>query len=124
MKISALNRFNIDDYSNSPQWFQNFLNNLNTIVINLNNLIQNNVDLTYNILCERQTVSLKHGVPITITLRSLKTRPTLVRVGYASGYVGTGAITAYNTSGTLQVTVYFSGTAPTGAVSTVLVFEP
>lgn len=75
-------------------------------------------------MAERHTISVVHGVSINVRMISLKAAPKLVRVGYANGYVGVGAINQYNADGTVQVTVYFLGTPPTTAIPTVLVFEP
>jgi hypothetical protein len=100
------------------------LGNLNLIIDTLNPLVQNNIDIDNNLLAERQTVTLSHNTAIQIKMQKLAQQPRIVRVGYASGYIGVGAITGYNTDGTLEVTVYFVGTAPTSPVSTVLIFEP
>jgi len=124
MKIRPLPRFLQDDYKSASSWFYTFLGNMNLIIDTLNPLIQNNVDIDNNLLAERQIVTLSHNTPITIKLQKLTAIPRLVRVGYAAGYVGVGAITGYNTDGTFQVTVYFVGTAPTAAVATTLVMEP
>lgn len=102
----------------------NFLDNINTTIDMLNPLIQNGIDIDNNMTSERQVVTLSHGVAIKISLRKLSIRPALVRVGYAAGHVGVGAITTYNADGSLNVTVYFQGTAPTAAVATTLIFEP
>ena len=40
------------------------------------------------------------------------------------GYIGTAAITNYNTDGSLQVTMYFVGTVPTSAQQVELIVEP
>ena len=124
MKISPFRRFNSDDYPSAASYFSDFLGSLNVIVDALNNLLQNNIDITYNMAAERQTQMMTHGVAQNIKLNTLKQTPSLVRVGYAGGYVATAAITNYNSDGTVQVTVYFQGTAPTTPVSTLLVFEP
>lgn len=124
MKLQALKRYNKDDYPNAADWFLTFLDNLNSTIDILNPLLTHNIDLDNNILGERQTVTLTHATPISIKMRSLKQQPRFVRVGFASGYVGIGAISTYNTDGTLMVTVYFQGTLPTAPVSTVLYFEP
>jgi hypothetical protein len=57
-------------------------------------------------------------------MKKLTSAPKLVRLGYAGGYIGTAAITGYNTDGSIVVTVFFVGTVPTSAQSCVLVFEP
>lgn len=124
MKIQSLKRYNSDDYSDAPDWFSDFLSNINSTIDTLNPLLQNNVDIDNNLLAERQIVKLSHGVAVKVRLRTLKVRPSLVRVGYASGFVGVGAITAYNTDGTYSVTVFFLGTPPTAPVLAVLVLEP
>ena len=124
MQIRPLPRFLQDDYPSAGAWFYNFLGNLNSIIDTINPLIQSGIDTFYNINCERQTVTLSHNTPIQITLKTLDAIPRFVRVGYAAGYIGVGAITSYNTNGTFMVTVYFVGTAPTAAVSTMLIFEP
>lgn len=124
MKIVPFQRFNVDDYRNSQPWFQLFLDNMNFMVLTLNALLQRNIDIDNNLLAERQIVKLSHNVPITIKLQSLKTQASLVRVGFAAGFIGIGAITTYNPDGTLQVTVYFQGTIPTVPVTTTLIFEP
>lgn len=124
MKFRPFLRFNSDDYPKAEPWFLTYLNMINPMIDTLNVMLANNIDTTWNIAAERQTVLLSHGVPIQIKLRSLNQIPFLVRVGYASGYVGVGAITTYNTDGTLMVTVWFQGTPPTSPVSTLLVLEP
>jgi hypothetical protein len=124
VKVRPFRRFSDDDYPGAPTWFSDFLNTINPMVDGLNPLLANNIDIDNNLLAERQTVTLQHGVAIAIRLQRLKVIPRLVRVGYAAGYVGVGAITSYNTDGTFAVTVYFQGTAPTGPVQTTLVFEP
>lgn len=124
MKLNTFKRYNKEDYSGATDWFLTFLDNINTTIDSLNPLITHNIDIDNNLLAERQIVTLSHGVPIRIKLRSLRIRPTLVRVGYAAGFVGVGAITAYNTDGTISVTVFFLGTPPSVPVLTTLVLEP
>lgn len=125
MKIRPFLRFNSDDYPQAPSWFLTYLNMINPMIDTLNVLLFNQIDTFYNIAAERQTVTLSHGVPIQIKLRSLNQIPYLVRVGYAAGYVGVGAITGYNTDGTIMVTVWFQdATPPTSPVATLLVLEP
>lgn len=124
MKIQPFKRLNRDDYRNAPDWFYDFLDAMNPLIDTLNILLLSNIDINNNLLAERQVVSLQHNVPITIKLLSLKQQPSLVRVGYANGFIGTGAITGYNVDGTYQVTVFFLGTPPTASTLTVLVFEP
>lgn len=126
MKIQSFRRFTMQDYTGAPTWFQNFLNALDPMIDTLNFLLQNNIDLDNNILGERQTISLKHNVPITVKMKTLgQTRPNIVTVGYAQGFIGSAAITAYNADGTVDVTVFFQGAIlPTGSVSTMLFFQP
>jgi hypothetical protein len=124
MKIRPFTRFSQDDYRGSPVWFWNFLGNLNLMVDTLNAALQSNLDIDNNLLAERQTVSVSHNVPVTLRMKKLTSTPRLVRLGYANGYIGTAAISKYNTDGSLQVTVYFLGTVPTSAQSVVLIFEP
>lgn len=124
MKLATLLRFSEDDYTGAPDWFRTFLGSLNQMVDSIGPLVQHNIDLDNNILGERQTLTVTNGVPITVRLRTLKTTPSFVRVGYAAGYVGVAAITKYNVDGTLQVTVNFTGTQPTSSVSITVYFEP
>lgn len=124
MRITPLRRFSDDDYPDAEPWFLNFLDNLNPVIDTLNPLFVNNVDIDNNLLAERQTVTLSHGVPVIIKLQKLPLVPRLVRVGYAAGFVGVGAITGYLNNGTFLVTVYFMGTPPTVPVLTMLIFEP
>lgn len=124
MKLKPFIRFANEDYKTAPKWFWDFLGNLNQAIDTLNALLQNNVDIDNNLLAERQTVTVSHNTPITLTMKKLTSTPRLVRLGYANGYQGVASITGYTTSGGVTVTVYFLGTAPTAAQSVVLVFEP
>lgn len=124
MQIRPFQRFQNDDYKAAPSWFWDFLGNLNQMVDTLNAALQNNLDIDYNFRAERQTVKVSHNVPVTLNLRRLSGQPRMVRLGYASGYQGTATITGYNTDGSLQVTVFFLGTAPTTPQTVTLVFEP
>lgn len=124
MKIRQFRRFNRDDYRAAPDWFLNFLDNLNLMVDQLNVLLQNNIDIDNNLLAERRTLSVTHNTPINVTMQKLTQQPYLVRAGYASGHVVTGCnITGYNSDGSVAVTVTFAD-APTSPVSTTLIFEP
>lgn len=124
MKIRPFIRFAQDDYKQAPQWFFTFLGVMNMFVDTLNAVLQNNVDIDNNQLAERQTLAVQHGVPISTKLNKLTGMPRMVRAGYASGQVVTGcSITGYNNDGSVQVTVLFNG-APSGTISTVVVFEP
>lgn len=123
IKIRPFVRFNQDDYKGSSAWFWNFLGTLNLMVDTLNFLVQGNIDIDNNLYAERQTVSVSHNTPITLSMKKITSVPKMVRVGYASGYIATANITAYDTDGTLQVTVYFLGTVPTTAQTVILVFE-
>jgi hypothetical protein len=123
-RVAGFKRFDKEDYRTSPDWFDDFLENLNPMIDALNPLLQNSIDIDNNLLAERQTVAVTHNVPITLTMKRLKQTPFLVRAGYAQGHIVTGCnITAYNSNGSIQVTVLFND-APTTAVSTVLIFEP
>ena len=124
IKIQALKRYNKDDYSGATQWFLTFLDNINTTIDTLNPLLQGNVDIDNNLLAERQTVTLSHATAIKVKMRDLTIRPTLVRVGYAGGYVGSCAVQTYNVDGTITIICYFQGTPPTVPVATTLIFEP
>jgi hypothetical protein len=124
MKVRPLPRFSRDDYRAADAWFYDFLDGLNVVVDALNPVFANGLDIDNNLISERRTLAITHGVPINVRLNVLKSRPTLVRVGYAAGYVGHGAITKYNSDGTIAVTVYFLGTPPAGAVNTTIVLEP
>lgn len=124
MKVRTFKRFSDDDYGQAPSWFLDFIDALNPMVDSLNPLLANNIDLDNNMLGERQTVLLSHGVPIIIKLQKLRQVPRFVRVGYAAGYVGLGGITTYLNDGTFYVTVWFLGIVPNVPVSTILFFEP
>lgn len=124
MRIASFIRFNRDDYREAEPWFSDFLDSLNIIIDTLNPLLASNIDINNNLLAERQIVTLSHNVPIKVRLQRLKQIPTLVRVGYANGFIGTGAITGYNPDGTVMVTVFFHGTPPANPTATVLVIEP
>lgn len=124
MRIAAFARFNKDDFRNAPDWFLNFLDNINVTIDSLNPLIAHGIDIDNNMLAERQTIKVTHNVPLKITLRSLSRQPTLIRVGYAAGHLVSGAsITGYNTDGSIMVTILFSD-APTTPVLATVVFEP
>src|SRR4051812_34029008 len=103
MKVRSFKRFSADDFRGSPNWFLDFIDSLNPMIDSLNPLLANNIDIDNNLLAERQSVTVSHGVPVTVTLRSLTAIPRLVRVGYAAGYVGSAAITSYNGDGSVQV---------------------
>lgn len=124
MRIRPFTRLSTDDFRGAEPWFITFLETMNPMIDTLNSLVQNNINIDDNLLAERQTVLLSHGVPVTIKLRKLRQQPYFVRVGYAAGHVGTGAVTGYNSDGSVQVTVYFSGTIPTTPVLTTIVLEP
>lgn len=123
MQIQPFRRFTLEDYPNAPSWFQNFMTNINPMVDQLNQLLAGRIDIANNLLAERQTISVTHGVPFNIRMQRLTQSPFLVRVGYADGHTGYAAVTAFNVDGTVQVTVYFHD-APATAVSTLLIFEP
>lgn len=124
MKLAPFRRFNRDDYRAAESWFGDFLDAMNLIIDSLNPLVASGVDIDNNLLAERQIVTLSHNVPIQIRLQRLKQVPKLVRVGYANGFIGTGAITGYNGDGSIMITVFFQGTPPTVPTATVLVIEP
>lgn len=125
MKVRSINRFNRSDYPNQSDEFYRLLDNLNLIPDTLNPLLQSNVDIDNNLLAERQTVTLSHGVPVTVRMRKLKQTPFLVRYGYANkNAVRSATITQINADGTIAVTVFFESPAPTNPVPVVLVFEP
>lgn len=123
MRLSPFRRFTSEDYPTAPSWFRTFFDNINPMVDQLNRLLASNIDIDSNLLAERQTVLVQHGVPITIKMNRLTQTPFLVRVGFANGHVGYAAVTNLNADGSVQVTVYFQD-APVAPVSTVLVFEP
>lgn len=123
MQIQQFRRFSAEDYPHAPTWFRSLMDNINPMVDQLNQLLAGNIDIANNLLAERQTITVKHGVPFSIRMQRLTQTPFLVRVGYANGHVGYAAITNFNNDGTVQVTVYFQD-APTAAIPTLLVFEP
>lgn len=127
MKLLPFRRFLNEDFPKAPQYFYDFLADLNPFVDAINRLFQGNIDITNNLLAERQTVSVQHGVAVTIKLQKLDPnfqRPFLVRAGYANGQtVSSVAITGYNSDGTFTVVVSFVG-APTATIPVLLVFEP
>jgi hypothetical protein len=124
MKFRPFRRFVIDDYPTSQSWFRDFLDALNPLIDTLNPMLQNGLDTTYNLTGERQVISLQHGVPVTVKLNSLKSQPVFVRCGYASGYVASAAVTAYNGDGSVTILPYFAGTPPASSVSVTVFFEP
>jgi hypothetical protein len=123
MKIRPFQRYANEDYKSAPKWFWDFLSNLNMMVDTLNSCLQNNLDIDNNLLAERQTVTVSHNTPATVSMKKIGT-PRLVRLGYANGYQGTASITGYGTDGSVIVTVFFVGTPPTTAQAVTLVFEP
>jgi hypothetical protein len=123
MRFQALKRYNKDDYSGAAEWFLTFLDNINTAIDTLNPLLAHNVDIDNNLLAERRTVLVTQATPFKIKMQRLAVQPTLVRVGYAAGYVGIAGITSYNTDGSVSVTVYYT-VIPPGPILTTLVFEP
>jgi len=124
MKFRPLKKFLQDDFKDAPQYFFDFLANLNLIVDSLNPLLQNGIDIDNNQTAERQSVSLSHNTPVSVRMRRMTAQPNIVRLGYAGGNPGTAYIAGYNTDGTVRVGVFFHGTAPTAPVSCILIFEP
>jgi hypothetical protein len=122
MKIRPLQRHNVDDYRQAPQWFRDFLDVTNQGVDTLNTVLQGNIDINNNLAAESQTVTLSHNTPTKVRLLRLQSVPSFCIAGYAGGNVGVGRITNYQSDGSLMVTVYFLGTPPTGSVATKLWF--
>ena len=123
MKVAPFKRFLQDDYHSAPQWFFDFLGNLNQMIDSLNPALQSGLDIENNLTAEVQQVTVSHEVPITLKMRRIVT-PRLVRLGYASGYHGVAGIVGFGTDGSVQVIVSFVGQMPPGPVAVELVFEP
>lgn len=125
MDFARFKRMSRDDFPKAPDWFLSFLDSINPIIDVLNLLLKGQIDTTFNLLCERQTISLQSGVSTTVKMQKLTaTPPFFMRVGFANGFlVSSAGITAFNPDGTIQVTVNLIGTG-TASVPCLLIFEP
>ena len=90
------------------QSFINLLPMLNNPLQLITSAMNNNLTFQENINAEHQIAVVKSGVDFTVTLVKMKTRPTHMTVGYASGESIAGyCIKKYNSNSSIVCNITF-----------------
>lgn len=126
MQISGFSRFTSDDFRNVPAWFKAVIVILNPLIDTLNQLLQNGIDLRYNIQAEQQTINIVGGTATQVYLQTLTLAPHNVRAGNAGSTeeVSMVNIIGYDNTGINPIVVVRFQSGTTSAIPVLLTFEP